>query len=139
MNTSIKRIAYTLCTLLSLVVFSPTSHAKWVDIGDSHLMTYYVDMANIRRDGNMAKVWTLINFKSVQFIQGKPYLSSKEQYQVNCKEEISKHLYSATFKNQMGTGDVVDTFTYRDTQWEPAPPDSIRAIMGEIACGRLKP
>lgn len=139
MNTSIKRVAYTLCTLLSLVVFSPTSHAKWIDIGDSHLMTYYVDMANIRRDGNMAKVWTLIDFKSVQSLSNFTYLSTKNQYQVDCKEDISKLLYSVHFKSKMGTGDVVYTTTFPNERWEPAPPDSIRAIFSEIACGRLKP
>jgi len=64
---------------------------EWVEVGDERIVTSYADPASIRRAGNLAKMWDLLDFKAVQARPyGTPYRSQKTQQEYDCKEERAR-------------------------------------------------
>ena len=64
---------------LMLVMTATAASAEWTRVGDADEFIQYVDVATIRRNGNLVKMWDLKDFKTVQAIAGKSYLSDKGQ------------------------------------------------------------
>jgi len=119
--------------MLLLAVVSNSAMAEWVDVGSNENITIFVDPASIQRDGNMAKMWHLTDFKTAQKDMGDKYLSTKDQNEYDCKEVKVRRRASSQHSGNMGKGKVVysDSFT---TRWKPVPPDSGLEIMWKFAC-----
>ena len=120
---------------LMLLATAGAAGAGWTDVGENDGLIQYVDLATIRRNGNLVKMWYLTDFKTVRTISGKSYLSSKAQSEYNCKEESSRTLALTWFDGKMGRGKVV--FAYSDPdKWEPIQPESIGEVLWKVACGK---
>ena len=137
MNTSIKRIAYTLCTLLSLVLFNSSAKAEWVLVTGSTQAEFHVENTTMRRTGDIVKFWVLIDHKSIQKHSNNiNYLSSKHQYLINCKEEEIRLVFAVFYSGQMNQGDTLSstTFTEKEATWQPLIPGSVREAFGIAVC-----
>lgn len=134
MNTYIKRVAYTLCTLLSLVVFSSSSHAEWVGLDDSDTSTIYADSASVKVDGKLVKVWTLTNYKEIQTSGKDSYISMKVQRQYNCNDDLSRSLFIVSYLGHMGTGRSLEGFNVQNNEWRPVIPTSRNDAVLKWAC-----
>ena len=116
-----------------LAAVSSSAMAAWVEVGSNEITTIYVDPATIQREGNMAKMWHLIEFKNAKKDMGEAYKSTKDQNEYDCKEEKSRRRAFSEYAENMGGGKVVysDTFTGK---WKPVTPDSGIEVLWKFAC-----
>lgn len=126
---------WVLMTLLTLS--SGAAYAGWVlTSGDDEAgLTVYVDPGSIRRNGNLAKMWQLFDYKTVQTVAGDSLLSIKRFNEYDCTEESTRLLGYTWFSGNMGTGKVVYS-TAEKLQWELATPRSINHTLWKVACSK---
>ena len=120
---------------LMLLMTATAASAEWTvaDVNDEFIQ--YVDTATIRRNGNLVKMWGLMDDKKVDVSGGKSYLSHRSQQEYDCKEERMRTLAITTFSGQMGSGTVI--YSDSDTEkWTPVPPGSVAKTLWKIACGK---
>lgn len=116
---------------------SSNAASGWITVSSTDLATISVDPATIRKAGNMVKIWSLYDFKSIQSLANdKMYLSQKVQWEYDCKEERGRTLYFSWHTENMGQGQVLHTST-EPTKWIPVPPRSGIENMWKIACNKL--
>ena len=114
-----------------LLIMSADSYAEWTRIDGNDRLSLYADKATIRRNGNLVKMWDLLDFKTAQ----KNVLSVKVQSEYDCKAERSRILAVTRFSGQMGNGTVV--YGNNDSgKWLPIEPGSIGESKWKIACGK---
>lgn len=125
------------------VAVESASSAEWVKVGENKNgdVTLYADSASIRKDGNKVTMWGVTDFRTEQIntISGKPFLSHREQYEFDCKDNKKRSLNVFFFyAGKMGGGEV----THRSasspvpTEWSPVTPGSGSEGMWKIACGQ---
>jgi hypothetical protein len=95
----------------------------------------YVDPDTIRRTGDLVKMWSLLDYKTVQTRSGGSYLSSKEQSEYDCTEERERLKVFAAFSGNMASGTVV-SLNPTKAQWVPPAPDSSGQAMRKFACSK---
>ncbi len=122
--------------ILMLAVVSSSAMAEWVWVTGSfeEATMIYANPATIRKKGNIVKLWTLTDYKVAKRLSDKKYMSSKEQYQYDCKEERSRLLTVTAFSKNMGKGEVVGTGG--PTEWDSVMPDSLDEASWKFACGK---
>jgi hypothetical protein len=124
--------------LLAVLLLTATSaSAEWVAAGNSDAsggIEIYIDPATIRRSGNMVKMWSLIDYKTLQEKQDLQYRSQKMQFEYDCNDYRNRLLYSIMHSKQMGIGDVVYSLNIESPKWTPVPPGSISETLMGIAC-----
>jgi hypothetical protein len=81
-----------------LVLSSGPAYAEWKFlVTSSDGASVYVDLDTIRRKGNLVKLWLLWDSKKPREAEGKSYLSSRDQWQVDCEEERYRVLASTWY------------------------------------------
>jgi hypothetical protein len=123
--------------IMVLLMTAIAVRAEWTRVGENDDSIQYVNRATIRRNGNLVKMWNLVDFKTVKkSALGVSYLSQKTQKEYNCKEE--KHLFLAFswFDGKMGDGNVVLRNGNVRDEWEPIQPESAGEVLWKIACGK---
>ena len=120
-----------------LILGSGAAYAGWVlTSGDDGAgLTVYVDPDSIRRNKNLAKMWQLYDYKSVQTVAGDSLLSIKRFNEYDCTEERTRMLGYTWFLGNMGLGKVVYSTT-EQLQWEPVAPRSINHTLWKVACNK---
>lgn len=124
--------------LMLLAVVSSSAAAAWVEFGryDDGNTIGYTDPATIRKEGSMAKMWALLDFKTVQVsAKGKPFMSARMQSEYDCKEPKMRVLYSAIHSENMAAGRAVAS-TSEPGKWRPVLPDSTLEDLRKFACGQ---
>jgi hypothetical protein len=120
-----------------LVLNSGPVYAEWVltSGNDDAGLTVYVDPDTIRRNGNLAKMWQLHDYKTVQTVAGDSLLSIKRYNEYDCTEVRTRMLGYTWFSGNMGSGKVV--YSTNDVQqWEPVVARSIDRSLWKVACGK---
>jgi hypothetical protein len=122
--------------IMFLVLSSGHVYAEWVLVSgdDAAGLAVYVDPATIRRKGNLAKLWQLYDYKTVQTVAGDSLLSMKRFNEYDCVQERTRMLGYTWFTGNMGNGNVVYSTTEQQP-WEPAVPRSINRSLWKAACG----
>lgn len=112
-----------------------TQHNDEIIAGNviSPAYTVYVNNSTIRRDGDVVKMWSLIDFAHPKKITGKSYMSVNSQDEYDCKERQSRSLYYAFFAGNMGGGEVVVKGA-QPVDWYPIEPDALARILFNAAC-----
>jgi hypothetical protein len=120
--------------LFTLMITSSVSWAKWVNFGvTARAEFYYEDEPTQNNDGTV-NLWTM-NSGSPAFFQEELFLSSKDLFSYNCSDKTSKHLMSAAYSGEKGTGKLVYSFSFEEkTKWEHVIPGSISESSWKIAC-----
>lgn len=96
--------------------------------------TIYVDPAAVLRQGDLVKLLVLYDFRFVQTINGKSYLSATWQQQFDCTEHRSRHLSYRYHAASMGNGKVMLAGDDENNTWNPVAPKSTAAILWNIGC-----
>lgn len=124
-------VASTVLALLPLVAWS-----EWTRVGDHDKGDIYVDLATIRKQGDMVKMWWLFDHKTAQHLSvGPSFLSSATQDEHDCAEERRRTLSVVVYSEHMGEGTVV--FSREDLGgWQAVPPGSAARILLKVACGK---
>jgi len=122
--------------MMLLAVVSSSAAAEWIEVGDERIVTSYADPASIRRAGNLAKMWDLLDFKAVQARPyGTPYRSQKTQQEYDCKEERARTIQLLRYSDNMAGGEEVYAASDPD-EWKPVSPGSTTERLLNFACGK---
>jgi hypothetical protein len=117
------------------------AYAEWVAVEKDNplpgLQTLYIEADTIRREGNFATVWQLIDFKWMQGSARGPtrFSSTKTHKQFDCAENRVRLLAFTEFSLQMGTGIRNDGYVDKES-WLAVEPESINYALWEIVCGK---
>ena len=132
---------FTLLWSLLAVLFlsSVSAHAEWrpVRIAEgAGGFTIYVDPSSVSRTGDLVKVLVLYDFRFVQAIKSKSYLSATWQQQFDCVEHRFRHLEYKYYSDNMGNGKVMFAGDDEGNKWSPVAPKSAAAILWNIVCDK---
>jgi len=47
-----------------LAVASSSAAAEWVEVDSDETLTFYINPTTIRRDGNLVRMWELLEYKT---------------------------------------------------------------------------
>jgi hypothetical protein len=115
--------------------------AAWVSVHDKvkeglTVYTVYVDPDTIRRNGDVVKLWALIDFKTLQTDPMSSYLSVKSQREIHCTEERIRLLMMTAFSGNMGSGTVVYRYSDFNDQGIPIERSSVAQSLWKVVCGK---
>ena len=99
-------------TNASLAIADTGATQQWLLLGSSVAnggMDVYVAPASIRRSGDRARMLDLFDFKTRQVIDGKAFLSARNEYEYDCARPRQRMLSTIGFSGPMGKGAVVGT------------------------------
>jgi hypothetical protein len=123
--------------LLALIGLSGNSMAEWTAVGTSDDGVNYANLAMIRRNGDMAKMWVLTDFKTARQTEQYRYLSHESQNEYNCMEEQFREVFFTIYSSNMASGEQVYSSS-NQIGWAPVRPGSIGETEFKIACGITK-
>ena len=120
-----------------LVLSSGPAYAEWVSIGANKQkgMTVYVNPDTIRLKGDVVKMWSLNDYKTIQTGPSASYLSYKVQSEYDCAEERIRKLSATFFSGNMGGGNVVYVQS-NEGKWQPVEPGSLGQNEWDVACDK---
>jgi hypothetical protein len=120
--------------IVLLTVVSSSAVAEWTVFGHNDEFIGYVDSASISRAGNLVRVSSLIDYKTVKTESGKAYVSVKAQHEFDCTEGQVRKLFLSEHSETMGNGEIV-SYSYKAGTFEPIQPFSILEALWVVACG----
>jgi hypothetical protein len=115
------------------------AHAEWRPISRAEGaggFIIYIDPTTLRHTGDLVTVWVLYDFRFVQAIKGKSYLSATWQQQFDCSEQRSRHLAYKYYSDNMGHGKVMYAGDDEGNRWSPVAPKSAAAILWKFVCDK---
>jgi hypothetical protein len=122
--------------MLLLVVGGKAIAEEWVAVNHNKYATGYASPATIVKDGNIVKMWTLVDCKTMTFFSGgSPFMSIKSQEEFDCKEKKLRTLVYTLHAVKMGEGEAIISDS-NPRKWEPVLPDSVMEDFLNIACGK---
>lgn len=117
-----------------LVGAAANAAADWKVIDEQEARVTYVDPSEIRVTGNMARIWTMVDFKNMQTMpSGTRYRSSKTLSEFDCKEGKIRMLQATAFSGKKGTGIAVFSGAAPE-EWSYVTPGSVDALKQATAC-----
>lgn len=124
-----------------LVLNSGPVYAEWVEVGGKveeglTVYTIYVDPDTIRHNGDVVKLWVLMDFKTRQTESSPPYLSVKSQREIDCTEERIRLVAATAFSDNMGRGEILYSYTDSTDQGIPVEPGSVAQSLWKFVCGK---
>ena len=123
--------------LTMMMLSSGPAYAEWVlTSGDDEVgLKVYVDPESILLKGNLAKMWQLFDYKTVQTVAGDSLLSMKRFNEYDCAAGRTRTLGYTWFAGNMGNGKVVYS-TMEQLPWEPVVPRTINHTLWKTACAK---
>ena len=131
-----------MCTLL--MVFAVSAQAEWKKVttyklnalDQSRDVDVYIDYSTIRRSGNTARGWLLLDTvreSESRFVKPSDYRSGKGLIEFDCYDYKLRTHAEVRHAGRMGTGRVTWT-DYEISEWRPVPPQSDEANMMKLFC-----
>jgi len=124
-----------LLVITVLVLSSGPAYGEWVFVERTNTanMIAYVDMSTVHRDGNLVKMWHLVDYQTARRTKGGMVLSVKTDTEYDCAGKRLRMRALTGFLGRMGKGETV--FHTADTgQWQPVEPESVGYALWEVAC-----
>lgn len=117
-----------LCFLLALV--AAPAWAEWVKVAAIDKAHFYIDPASIRKDGNLRKVWMILDLKQRD---KSGVMSLRTRYEYDCKEERERIIAASTHSGPMAGGETLMSDDGA-SEWKAIPPSSITSRILKIVC-----
>ena len=117
--------------LIVLVLLSNgTAYAEWLPIGnkaEKGLTSYTVcvDPDSLSRNGNVVKVWALMDFNTIQIEPAPPDLPVQSQRELDCIEERIRLLALTVFSGNMGNGHAMYSYSDSNDQGVQVEPGNV--------------
>ena len=116
--------------LLSLLMLASSSHAGWVEMGQTDEGTFYVDPAAILRTGSSRLVWELTDLKERD--EGSE-LSRRSRVAYDCKHGLTRVLSLETYREPMAIGKIILSVK-REGLWKKVPVSAAYEIAFKFIC-----
>ena len=125
--------------LLAILVFVCTNSsaaADWVQLARTDTYTLYAAPSSIRREGTIASMVHLVDYKVVRTLDvARPYKSTRLQQENDCSEAKARLVYMSLHSETMAGGEVVLSDAALE-RWEAVLPGSVRETVWRFACAR---
>jgi hypothetical protein len=120
-----------------LVLASSTVLADWTSISsDKDIYSAYADKESIRRQGEMARMQGLYDFRRQDFTpDGKALFSTVVLREYDCGKRQVRLLSAIDFSGHMGEGNPVSS-SATPRRWEAVVPGGLDELYWNVACGR---
>lgn len=123
--------------MIMLAAVSGGAMAEWVRITGNAMEDDYVDPITMRRTRDAVQLWVLMDFKVEQVRNsGFRFMSSKSQYEFNCKDMQARIIGARLHSANMAGGFSVDA-TPISFPWKPIAPGSADHVFWKFACGKM--
>jgi len=120
---------------LGIASCKPAPVSEWVVFEAAPDATIYVDPSTIRREGDRAEMWVLIDYASPQPDKtGKQVMSDKLQYQYDCSGKQLSIVATSAHTGPMASGEIVNV-NPDPPQLTPIPAGTTAEKMWQHACG----
>jgi len=118
-------------------IFSSSAAAEWALVGDDieQGVKTYINKNTISKNGNMAKMWSVVGYESPRSVAGKDQLSTKSLDEYDCQNEQYRTLAFYWYSHHKGDGELLYSETVPGKML-PIVPNSVGEIAWKIACGR---
>ncbi len=113
--------------------------ADWQAAGSSTKgeVDFYFAGSTIRRSGNFSKMWEMIDHKTAQAVEGKPYLSMRSLHEYDCKRLRRRMLAASAYSGNIGKGAIVGSeFFPSPNAWEAVGTGNYAEHFLKVACGK---
>ena len=120
---------------LLLALWCAGAAADWTPVGKGdYIASAYADRDSIRRNGSMASMSGMYDFRRQDFTpEGRGLFSTVVLREYDCAQRRVRLLSSIDFAGQMGTGGAVDT-SARVGRWEEIVAGALDEAFWNIAC-----
>lgn len=119
-------------TMLALMLCSSGAWAEWVKVHENGAAEFYIDIASIRKDGNLRTAWSLYDTKVKQNDYS---MSMKLKMEYDCRKEMARTLFISLHSDRMGNGFVRDeASTPYSNDWKYIAPLSTDDYYLKIVC-----
>ena len=119
-----------LCLLLTLA--AAPAWAVWVKVGETDDAFFYIDLATIRRDGNLRKVWEIHDMTQ----RGKlGEMSARFLTEYDCKEERVRIRSVSLHSDPMGRGKTLLSDS-QPGKWNYIAPKTVSETFLQIVCAK---
>lgn len=109
---------------LALGTCSQVLAAKWAITGMSDTAEYGIDKSSIEQNGDMRKVWVMLDYRKAQQTSlGKTFWSSRALMEMNCSKKEVRTRSLALYSGPKLSGEML-TSEGVFNQWQVAPPNS---------------
>jgi hypothetical protein len=125
--------------ILLLLMVSTSVFAEWTRVGSDGEITVFVDLQTIRKVGSKVKMWTLMDFKTVQQVSTldtTTYLSGANHKEYDCEEEATRFLDIHRYSENIASGHIVYSQTNMKDEPESVIPGTLPEQLLRIACGK---
>jgi hypothetical protein len=122
-------------TAVLFILLSPMAQAEWTLIQTHDEGNMYIDFDSLKKADNLVTVTTLNDY----FVsRDKDEMSSTWTELHDCKNKRFKALAMHYYKEKMGTGTLIETFTLNpdEIKWSDVVPYSVGALKANIICSR---
>jgi hypothetical protein len=118
-----------------LVCATGTALADWVRIRSDGTVTVLADSGSVSRSGDMATMWSMINYTTPRKTDdGEDYLSSRQRLEYDCIDKLSRRLEFDRYSDLSGLGRAVYS-NKNVSAWSPVAPGSVAGELFKFACG----
>jgi hypothetical protein len=91
-----------------LTCLCSSASGEWARISYNESSSVYVDKSTKKRDGDLATVWVLVDFNTLQNPNGKArFRSMSSLAEMDCIRRFSRAIYTDIYSGQMGNGAIV--------------------------------
>lgn len=98
---------------------------------------FYIARSTISKSGDFAKMWEMVDFKTAQIVDGKPFLTAKNFYEYDCKRSRRRMLAATAYAGHIGKGAVVGSeFFATPSPWEAVGAGGYSEYVLKLACGK---
>jgi len=111
---------------------------QWTLLGTSSGnggMDMYVEVASIRRSGDKARLFDLVDFRTRQTVDGKTLLSVRNDLEFDCANARQRMLASTGYAGHMGSGGIVASGP-GDAIWQSVGKSGPSFEYWQVACKR---
>ena len=127
-------LGFMVFSMIGVMMVKSRPTKGWGHIGESPSMTYYADPSSIVTSGDKAAIWLLADNNEAQKDRGISYVSSTQQFEIDCKEGRKRLIHYELYSEGMGKGSEVAAYNLPDQEWSPAPSGTVAGTMRELAC-----
>jgi hypothetical protein len=123
---------------LMLVAASTNAWAEvWIETSRTDDYLAYADPSSVRRDGDLVKMWSMFDYRNPQTgIPGKPFLSTRRQFEYDCKRGRARALAVSSHAARQGKGDALASVSVK-YDWRTVVPQSADDYLLKFACKKF--
>jgi hypothetical protein len=116
-------------TLALLLFVASSAWADWILMHESDVAKIYIDPTTVRGEGDLRKVWQLLDFK----LDVLGVRSFREKKEYDCKGERVRRLWQSEHSAPMTGGRMLKKGG-TDDDWNEIPPSTVAEKIMKIVC-----